>query len=379
MPQVVNEALHENELVDAAVAWLRDALPASWEVSRSQRALAGAVDAKRAPGAAIDVRADNGTTATLAVEARRSFSPRDAELLLSGLARSLRALAAHIPVLVIAAWLSPRTQDMLAAEAINYLDLTGNARIRLDNPALFLKSTGAERNPAPAPRGEVRLRGPKAGRLVRVLADVRPPYGVREIASALQLNAGYVSRLLDALDREALVDRDRRGPVRSVNVSELLRRWTQSYDVFKSNAARGFLAPAGPAATLERLAETESAGRLAVTGSFAAVRLAPVAAPAFLIAYCDDVPAVASELGLLPADAGANVALLRAFDPIVWTGTECENAITYASVSQVAIDCLTGNGRLPSEGEALLKWMSQDEARWRAESLDDLMPIGEIA
>lgn len=376
---MANIALAEDKLVEAAVAWLRENLPDSWEVGRSQRATTGTPEVVRTLDAAIDIRASNGTSTTLAVEARRAFSPRDAELLFSGVARSLRALASHIPVLVVAPWLSPRTQELLAAENINYLDLAGNVRLQLDNPALYLKSLGEQRNPAPAARGQARLRGPKAGRLVRLLADVEPPYGVRDLAAAADLNPGYVSRLLDALDREALIDRDPRRPVRSVDVPALLRRWAQSYDVFKANSAAGFLAPAGPAAALERLASSDTAGRVAITGSFAAVRHAPVAAPAFLTVYCNDADAdaVVGELRLLPADTGANVALLRPYDPVVWAGTDRDDGLLYAAVSQVAVDCLTGNGRMPSEGEALLGWMSENETQWRATSLEEFAPIAE--
>src|SRR5690349_177330 len=353
-----NLPLREDDLIDAATARLREGLPDGWEVGRSQRTVNDASEAGRTIDDAIDIRANNGTWTTVAVEARRSFSPRDAELLFRGVARSLRALAGHIPVLVVAPWLSPRTQELLVAEGVNYLDLTGNARLKLDNPALYLKSVGAQRSPAPASRGQARLRGPKAGRLIRLLADVRPPYGVRDIAAAAHLNPGYVSRLLDALDREALIDRDPRGPVRSVDVAALLRRWTQSYDVFKTNSAAAFLAPLGPPSTLERTAGVQGAGRVAVTGSFAAVRRAPVAAPASPTMSCDDAVALADELRLLPADAGANVALLSPYDPVVWTRTERDDGLTYAAVSQVAADCLTGNGRMPAEGEALLGWMS---------------------
>lgn len=377
MPARANTTTTEDDLVDAAVAWLKESLPDSWEVSRSRRTLTGADGlASRTLDAAIDLRPGNGTPTTLAVEARRTFSPRDAELLFSGLARSLRALASHIPVLVVAPWLSPRSQELLAEEGINYLDLTGNARVQLDNPTVYLKSAGAERNPAPRARGQARVRGPKAGRLIRLLVDVQPPYGVRDVAAAANLNPGYVSRLLDALDREALIDRDPRGPVRSVDVPALLRRWAQSYDVFTSNDATGFLAPAGPAAALQHVGSTDGAGRVVITGSFAAVRRAPVAAPVFLVAYCDDVTAVANELRLLPADTGANVALLRPFDPVVWTRPDRDDRLSYAAVSQVAVDCLTGNGRMPAEGEALLQWMAEDETRWRATSLDDLAPVG---
>lgn len=375
MSNAANMLPTEDAQLEAAVAWLRARLPDAWQADRSQRMLRGAADATaRTLDAGIDVRAGNGTTTTLAVEARRSFTPRDAELLFSGVARSLRALADHIPVLVVTPWLSPRAQELLTDEGINYIDLTGNARVQLGNPALFLSSTGAPRNPAPAARGQARLRGPKAGRLVRLLADVRPPYGVRDIAAAAGLNPGYVSRLLDALDREAAIARDPRGPVRSVDLAALLRHWAQSYDVFKANNTTPFLAPAGTAAVLEQLGETKQ--RVAITGSFAAVRRAPVAAPALLMLYCDDVPAVADELRLLPADTGANVALLRPFDPVVWSRTTIEDGISYAAVSQVAVDCLTGNGRMPAEGEALLKWMAEDEGSWRASSLDEFVPIG---
>lgn len=258
-----------------------------------------------------------------------------------------------------------------ATSPASYLDLTGNALIRLERPALFLQTAGAERSPAPAAqRGATRLRGPKAGRLVRLLADVRPPYGLQELTAATRLNSGYVSRLLDELDRETLIDREPRGPVRTVRVEELLRRWAQSYDVFKRNEATAFVAPRGATAAFERLVARRSSDRIAVTGSFAAARRAPVAAPALLAVYCEEPSSIAADLDLLPADAGANVVLLSAFDPVVWERTRREGGVVYAADAQVAVDCLTGNGRMPAEGEALLAWMVDNESSWRAPSLD---------
>jgi len=35
----------------------------------------------------------------------------------------------------------------------------------------------------------------------------------------------------------------------------------------------------------------------------------------------------------------------------------------------MAKDCMTGNGRMPAEGEALLSWMAHHEDDWRATSL----------
>jgi hypothetical protein len=366
-----NMALERTNLVDEAVAGLRGMLPVSWNIERSTgAALAG--DTPPEVDDAIDLRARDGTTVTFVVEAKRSFDPRAAEQLSASLPRMLRSLAARFPILVVAPWLSARTQELLAREEINFIDLTGNAFISLEDPALYIRAAGATRNPEPPPRGRATVRGPKAARLIRLLVDVVPPYGVSEIAAAAGLAPGYVSRLLDTLDRAALIERARRGRVEDADIAGLLRRWAESYDVLKTNEAFLFLAPNGAKEALSRLAERSNSVPVAVTGSFAAVRLAPVAASALLIAYSNDVEALAEELGLLPADEGANVVLLRAFDPIVWDRGSEESSLRYVAPSQAAVDCLTGNGRMPAEGEALIAWMTENEQRWRLPSIEDL-------
>jgi hypothetical protein len=137
------------------------------------------------------------------------------------------------------------------------------------------------------------------------------------------------------------------------------------------NAA--FLAPRGAAEALRGLSRLEQ-GR--VTGSFAAVSLAPVAAPALLALYCDDIEAVAQALDLVPADQGSNVVLLRAFDSVICERNRWEDDIRYVAPSQAAADCLTGNGRMPAEGEALLNWMQENEGQWRLGSIDELFEPG---
>ena len=73
---MANTPQSENDLVDAAVVWLTESLPDSWETSRTQRGVAVAGDrVPRTLDAAIDIRANTGTYTTLAVEARSTFSP----------------------------------------------------------------------------------------------------------------------------------------------------------------------------------------------------------------------------------------------------------------------------------------------------------------
>ena len=369
-----SERKSEEVLLDRAAAWLGERLPDDWTVERSD---AGGPGNRPFADTTLALKAPNGTYTTIAVEARRSLTPRQATTLLPRLAQVLRSMAGSAPVLIVAPWLSKRTQELLREQGMNYLDLTGNALLRLDNPPLYLQSVGASRDPQPKERGDAQLRGAKAARLIRLLADVRPPYRVGELAEAAGLTAGYVSRLLATLYRESLIERPSRGPVESVDVPALLRRWARYYDVFKTNEAETFIAAEGIGPLLPRLAADPGAGtRVAVTGSVAASRLAPVAAPAMLVAYYDSPALLARNFDLLPADEGANVAILRPFDRVVWLRTTIEDGLRYAAPSQVAVDCLTGNGRMPAEGEALINWMEENESAWRTDSLERDMAGG---
>jgi Domain of unknown function (DUF1905)/Bacteriocin-protection, YdeI or OmpD-Associated len=65
----------------------------------------------------------------------------------------------------------------------------------------------------------------------------------------------------------------------------------------------------------------------------------------------------------------------RPFDRVVWLQTSVDGGLRYAAPSQVAVDCLSGNGRMPAEGEALLEWMLANESEWRADSLHSIPPM----
>ena len=360
----------DKSLKSQAVTWLQERLPRGWSVED-----AGAENLDpNAPSAdsKISLKGPGGNIATVAVEEKQSVSPRTVLGLLPQV-QTARNMGAHLPLLVVAPWLSKRTQELLAEQDLSYIDLTGNALLRIDNPPFYLQTVGAERNPAPKERGKAQLRGAKAARLIRLLVDVSPPYTLGELATATNLAPGYVSRLLDTLYREGLIERSPRGPVESVDFQGLIRRWATSYDVFKTNDAKTFIAQSGVDALLSALGESPGIeSRLAVTGSFAASRLAPVTSPATLLAYCEVPTELVGKFGLFEADEGANVILLKPFDPVVWERTSTEIGLQFAAPSQVAVDCLTGNGRMPAEGEALLDWMGANEAEWRVDSLQAL-------
>jgi hypothetical protein len=351
----------ENDLFTAAIDWLRERLPESWKVELSPRV---SQDGTEIDGI-LNVQSPNAA-ATVIVEARSRLGPRGAAQLVTGIAQRIRGLT-NYQILVVSPWLSPKTREILVRHHLNFLDLSGNARIELEFPALFLATQGALKDPNPLPKGGVRLRGSKAGRLLRTLADYVPPYGVIQLAGATGLAQSYVSRVLDLLDDEAVIERNPRGGVSTVDVAGLIRRWVMTYDVMKSNERFMYLAPRGAQSAVNEL--KESSVRYAITGSFAAFRVTSVAVPTMLMAYVDDPEFVASQLGWVPAERGANVALLKPFDVVVWRDLTRDGELPYVSYSQVAADCLTGIGRMPQEGDALLEWMIENPSAWRRMAL----------
>ena len=285
--------------------------------------------------------------------------------------RRLRAMAGNAPIIVVAPYLSPRTRQLLGAENIGYIDLSGN--VRLDLRALFVDIEKASRNPDPAPTLAPGIRGAMGGRVVRVLVDALPPYTVTDIANKAGADRGYTSRILEALSEEALIEREPRGKVTDADWPALLRARAQYLDLLSPPAARRFVAPQGARRALADLAQQAPEGPWAVTGSFAAVRFAPVAAPALLAVYTTGPGNVAARLRLLEADDGADVVLVKPSDYGPFDRTSRAEEITWAGLSQVALDCLSGNGRMPSEGEALLQWMADHEAQWRT-GIEQLPP-----
>jgi hypothetical protein len=106
--------------------------------------------------------------------------------------------------------------------------------------------------------------------------------------------------------------------------------------------------------------------RYAVTGSLAAAQIAPIAAPRLATIYADDIDRTAEQWGLRPAETGANVVLAEPFDNVVFERTWDTDRVTYAGLSQVAVDLLTGPGRGPAEAEELIRWMKDHEDEWRS-------------
>ncbi len=276
--------------------------------------------------------------------------------------------AAQLPVdgtvlaLVLAPFLSPRARQVLAQRNFNYADATGNVRLVLSRPAVFVETQGAAQDPDRVPRALHSLRGAAAGRVVRALCELDLPLGIRELAEACGASLGTVSRTVTFLESEAVLTRDGKRQVTAVDRPALLRRWAQDYGLQTSNDARTYLEPRGLSTLWPKLALLSS---YAATGTLAGPGVAPTR---LAMIFVPDAPAAAQTLGLVEAEVGANVLLLEPFDPVVFDRTRKRPApgapdvgLVVVSEAQAYVDLATGPGRASSEAEALLRqWGEAD-------------------
>lgn len=312
----------------------------------------------------IEITSPAGQIVDLAVETKRALEPR----LAPEAAEQITMLTSQAPdgavPVVAAAYLSPRTRAILDDFEVGYVDTTGNVRIEVRTPGLFLLTQGSDRDPWPQESDLQSLRGRGAARAVRAIIDTAPPFGIRELASATGASAPTISRVLELLEREAIVTREPRGPVLAVDWQAAIRRWAEDYEQTSSNTPTLLLEPRGLPALEKKL--TGSRLAYAATGAFAAQRLGPIAPARVAALYVDDVAGAAERLGLRETDAGANAMLLEPFDPVVFDRTVDRDGLRCVAPSQLAVDLLTGPGREPSQGEKMLERMKDDEDAWRS-------------
>jgi hypothetical protein len=281
-------------------------------------------------------------------------------------------------LLVVAPWLSQRTQNELRTRGIGYLDLTGNVDWSVVAPAIRILTQGASRAPKANGEGEtkkVTLAGPRAGRVIRFLTDFQPPYRATQISDEAGTSLPWVSRLLGQLEDQLLVSRDGRWIV-STDWAGLLRARAETYDLLRHNSFVGMTSPHGPQAVLRDLRELMSSKApqggdrsIAVTGPLASRAIAPLTAGGQLMLYVQAGPHSpdfwADELGLLRTDDDADVLFLRAYDDIVFSRTRQVDGVPHVALTQLVLDGLGGPGRMPAEAEAVLQHMATDTGHWR--------------
>lgn len=347
-------ATTEPSVTVRAVRRLEATLPADWTVTRTSDS--------------IVVGSPNGTSAALAIEAKAAANVGAATIVAQLMMR--RATTGETPLLVTE-YASPALRAQCERNDLSYIDTTGWIWLRLDRPAVFIRTAGATRDPRPPRDGAIaRLDGRGAGRIIRGLLDGQMPVGVRDLAARSGVSPGSVSRVLATLDGDDIVERIN-GRVALVHRRALLERWTTDYSYLKSNRPLGrYLAPRGVEAVLDGLQGMDG---VIATGSIAARGALPTgvvaATPLSQVAlFAQDPAETASRLGLVSTGpASTNVFIAAPYDDALLARSIGSNAddVRTVPLSQALADLFTLPGRAPDEALQVMDILRQSDASWR--------------
>jgi hypothetical protein len=314
----------------------------------------------------VEIADRSGGRAALIVEAKRVIEGRD----VAAIRAQFDSVAQRVPNaegLVVARYLSAPVRAKLIEAGLSYVDATGNLRVEVARPGLFLADRGADRDPWRGPgRPRGTLKGEPAARIVRTIADIGGVWTMRELAEVSKASTGATYRVVEFLEREGMASRDGDGRVAVADWAQILRRWSDDYGFVRTNRVTRWIAPRGLPALLNRLGSGETASRYALSGTIAAAEWAPYAPARLAMVYAQDVARAAQEWDLRPAEAGANVMLAEpAYDVVFERSVTNSDGVVVAAPSQVVVDLMTGPGRNPNEAQELLGWMQRNEQSWR--------------
>lgn len=366
-----NSIFSETELIRTTEESIRKRLPPGWQLSSRIEFEESWSPPGVKPDAVLKLKDPEGRSALMIVKVNQRSTPaRDALVQAKSIRRLiLPQLQAEtdketcVNLMVVSPYLGPSARDRLKEEEVSFADLTGNLRLAIKIPAIFIEVEGSNKNPWRENVSLRTLKGRGAGRAVRGFLDYLPPFGIRELAAIIKSPPATISRVADLLEREIIIERSSpRGKVLSVDWERLLRRWAKDYNFIQANNLQTYLEPRGTRAVLEKLREARL--KYAITGSFAAARYAPAAEPRLIAFYVEDRELAVGSLGLRPAETGGNVILGTPYDSVVFDRTVSTEGMTYVRVTQVAIDLLTGPGRNPAEAESLIQWMRENLDKW---------------
>ena len=341
---------------------LRDQLPEGWSLVPVAEAAGGG---DRRVDAVLSVSGPDGATASLVLEAKSVLERRD----VLAVSEQLRGAAGRFPnawSVVVARYLAPSVREALMEQGVSYIDATGNMRLAVSTPGLFIANRGVDNDPWRGPgRPRGTLKGVPAAKVVRALVDYTGPWSIRELIDRSGASTGATYRVVEYLEREDLVTRDEDGKIVLRDWRRLLQQWSKDYGFVRSSRITRYIEPRGLATLLTKASDVAGV-RYAVTGTTAAAEWAPYAPARSAMVYVAEAAKAAAAWGLRPAESGANVLLAEPATDVVFerTITTIDGTVIVAP-AQVAVDLMTGPGRNPAEAEELMDWMERNESSWR--------------
>jgi len=352
-----------NAVLRRCLRLLSDRLPQGWVTSEESNE--AKVFGDRRADLVLRVSGPDGVGAWLVFEAKRGLERRDITSVTDQLNSATRALPNAWGV-VVARYLAPSVRKALEGKGLSYIDATGNMRIAVSSPGLYVCVQGASKDPWRGPgRPRGTLKGVPAAKVVRALVDLSGPWTIRELINASGASTGATYRVLEYLQREDLIKRNDAGMVLAPGWRELLEQWSKEYGFIRNSRVTRYVEPRGLSTLLKRASASRDV-RYAVTGTIAAAQWAAYAPARSAMIYVADAAQAADAWGLRPAESGANILLAEPEVEVVFDRTlTTSEGIVIAAPAQVVVDLMTGPGRNPSEAEELMDWMGRNESSWQ--------------
>jgi len=301
----------------------------------------------------------------LMVEIKTGVSPHSLRWLAQELKSRFANLPDAVPVL-IAPYLSERSQEVCRQFGISCLDLAGNVRLTFDQ--IFIERSGKP-SPVPLRRLQRSLFSRRTTRMLRVLLE-NPSrrWYVQDLAKEAGISLGQVSNTKRLLGEQDLISQEGRRSFWLAKPEVLLRDWSAVYSS-ELNQTRFFYSMLPLSEIEERLADNcERQGiRYGLALFSGADRVAPFTSYSRASAFIEgQLEVVAESLDLKPVTSGANIALLSPYDDGVFYGLRDIEGIKVVSDIQLYLDLKNTIGRGEEAAEFLLE--RRILPRWQQEA-----------
>ncbi len=268
------------------------------------------------------------------------------------------AQADAIPLLVVP-FMSKAGSEAADRARLNWIDLSGNASIRVEN--LLVRVQGNP-NQFRSPGRPSSPFAPRSARVARaLLLDPVRWWRQKDLAEATGLDDGSVSRVVRRLDDEMLLEQHGR-ELRPRSPGLLLDAWAQDYRFDRHDVLAAHVSGTGielARSLNDRLDALDV--HHAFTGLAAAWALDQFASFRLTTVYVDGDPRdVAERLAIRVAPKGANVQLVGPEDIGVFLGEEDHDGIRCVSTVQVYLDLL----HLPERADEAAQHLRDRRLTW---------------
>ena len=290
------------------------------------------------------------------LEAKSSSDAASIDRAIRQLQGCLKAQPAKAVGVVVVPYMGDVGRRLCQDAGLGWLDLAGNASLKA--PGLRIDIQGRpnlfSRRGRPAD-----LFAPKSSRVARWLL-LHPGTSVRqgELATAVGLGRGFVSRIVKQLEERELVLREDSGAIKVRDAALLLEAWRERYDFSRHEALKGVVAARSGDEALQRLASIFASEKIpyAATGLGAAWLFSHFAGFRRVTFYLKEVPSAAllEKIGFHEGEAGANVWLVLPNDEGVFLGEEKREGVRCVSPVQAYLD-LKGHPERAEEAAARLR------------------------